>query len=122
MTQIPEDVMKLAEDALRDAVKLTAKANAKHSDWEAARSIIARALTDREAREQAPYSHVRVRHKKRGTTYDVIATGRLQVDGDLDMEKVTVYRGEDGQVWVRPEYEFYDGRFEILATEGKANG
>lgn len=58
MSQIPEDVMKLAEDALRDAVKLAAKANAKHSDWEAARTTIARAiLTDREAREQAPYSH-----------------------------------------------------------------
>jgi hypothetical protein len=57
---------------------------------------------------------VKVRHKKRGTTYEVIDTGRLQVDGDLDMEKVTIYRGEDGQVWVRPDYEFNDGRFEAV--------
>jgi hypothetical protein len=56
------------------------------------------------------------RHKKRGSTYQVIATGRLQVDGDLDMEKVTVYRGEDGDVWIRPDYEFNDGRFEALAA------
>lgn len=54
------------------------------------------------------------RHKKRGSTYRVIAEGRLQVDADLDNEKVVVYRGEDGQVWVRPTYEFNDGRFETL--------
>lgn len=54
------------------------------------------------------------RHKKRGSTYRVIAEGRLQVDADLDNEKVVVYRGEDGQVWVRPTYEFNDGRFEAL--------
>ena len=56
----------------------------------------------------------RYRHKKRGSIYTVTARGRLQVDGDLDNEKVVVYRGEDGQTWVRPEYEFNDGRFEPL--------
>ena len=54
------------------------------------------------------------RHRKRGGTYAVIARGFMQVDGDLDNEKVVVYRGEDGRVWVRPEYEFNDGRFERL--------
>ena len=54
------------------------------------------------------------RHKKRGSTYTVIARGFFQVDGDLDNEKVVVYRGEDQRVWVRPEYEFNDGRFERL--------
>lgn len=59
----------------------------------------------------------RVKHKKRGSTYTIIARGRLQVDGDLDNEKVTVYRGEtDGDVWVRPDYEFNDGRFEVLPS------
>lgn len=59
----------------------------------------------------------RVRHKKRGSTYQVIGRGRLQVDEDLDNEKITVYRGEaDGLIWVRPDYEFNDGRFEQLAA------
>ncbi|WP_223566886.1 hypothetical protein [Agrobacterium tumefaciens] len=65
----------------------------------------------------------RYRHKKRGSTYTVMARGRLQVDGDLDNEKVVVYRGEDGQTWVRPEYEFNDGRFEPLpAAPAKQEG
>ncbi|EGL64482.1 hypothetical protein AGRO_2691 [Agrobacterium sp. ATCC 31749] len=63
------------------------------------------------------------RHKKRGSTYTVTARGRLQVDGDLDNEKVVVYRGEDEQTWVRPEYEFHDGRFEPLpAAPAKQEG
>ncbi|MDI6836750.1 MAG: hypothetical protein QMD99_13710 [Rhizobiaceae bacterium] len=58
-----------------------------------------------------------VRHKKRGTTYEVIARGRLQVDGDLDNEKVIVYRSQqDGAFWVRPEYEFNDGRFGAVSS------
>ncbi|WP_149898949.1 DUF1653 domain-containing protein [Rhizobium rhizogenes] len=65
----------------------------------------------------------RYRHKKRGSIYTVMARGRLQVDGDLDNEKVVVYRGEDGQTWVRPEYEFNDGRFEPLpAAPAKQEG
>ena len=46
----------------------------------------------------------------------MIARGRLQVDGDLDDEKVVVYQGADGRVWVRPEYEFNDGRFDTTLT------
>lgn len=62
------------------------------------------------------------RHKKRGSAYEVIGQGHLQVDGDLDMERVTIYRGEDGRLWARPEYEFNDGRFEaVVATEGSDN-
>lgn len=59
----------------------------------------------------------RFRHKKRGTTYQVLHSGCLQVDGDLDNERVTVYRCEqDGGIWVRPDYEFNDGRFEELPS------
>ncbi|WP_266030351.1 hypothetical protein [Brucella intermedia] len=62
------------------------------------------------------------RHKKRGSTYQVIAEGRLQVDGDLDNERVVIYRGEDGQHWVRPAYEFNDGRFETLPSAPASEG
>ncbi len=58
------------------------------------------------------------RHKKRGSTYQVVAEGKLQVDGDLDNESVVIYRGEDGEHWVRPAYEFNDGRFEALPASG----
>jgi len=58
------------------------------------------------------------RHKKRGGTYEVLHRGRMQIDHDLDSlgyrdyEDIVVYRAEDGTVWVRPECEFMDGRFE----------
>lgn len=51
-------------------------------------------------------------HKKRGTKYEIVATGRLQCGKPLhDMEKVIIYKGEDGQYWVRSEEQFFDGRF-----------
>lgn len=57
------------------------------------------------------------RHKKRGSTYRVIAEGRLQTgNGHLvDMHPMTIYQGEDGAFWVRAAHEFHDGRFEALA-------
>ncbi|WP_435654979.1 hypothetical protein [Brucella pituitosa] len=54
------------------------------------------------------------RHKKRGSTYQVITVGRLQASAPFDNERIVIYRGEDGQYWARPTYEFYDGRFEAL--------
>jgi hypothetical protein len=62
----------------------------------------------------------RYRHKKRGSEYIVIARGILQVDADLDNEKVVIYRGDDGKTWVRPEYEFNDGRFELIKSTKSA--
>jgi hypothetical protein len=67
-----------------------------------------------------------VKHKKRGTTYDVLAgLALLQTDTPLsDMAEVVVYRcRETGDFWVRPCSEFNDGRFAPLAAqEDESNG
>lgn len=48
------------------------------------------------------------RHQRRGSLYKVIAEGLLEVD----KTPVVVYKSlTDGQVWVRPSTEFFDGRF-----------
>jgi len=64
----------------------------------------------------------RWRHKKRGTTYEVITdSASLQCSAAPEFEKMfdddvfTVYRSEQtGAVYVRPTEEFLDGRFEKL--------
>ena len=77
----------------------------------------------------------RVRHNKRGTTYEVIGTGKMQsehwwernpnrgqatfgeCDQLVDMREVVIYRSEsDGILWVRPVEEFNDGRFSALSA------
>lgn len=47
---------------------------------------------------------VRLRHKKRGTTYDLVGSAIVQCDRPLeDYDNVVVYRCiETGQLWIRP--------------------
>lgn len=64
----------------------------------------------------------KVRHLKRGTTYDVVGLAYLQTDKPVtDMEPMVVYRGTDGKLWVRPESEFTSDRFDLL-TDNKNTG
>jgi hypothetical protein len=61
----------------------------------------------------------RVRHKNRGTIYTVVGEATLQTTYEQpDDAPVVVYRGDDGQLWVRPLNEFEDGRFEEITNDG----
>ena len=59
----------------------------------------------------------RVRHKKRGTEYEVLGEADLQTEKPLsDYAVVVVYRDvSSGRIWARPRDEFNDGRFEVLS-------
>lgn len=55
------------------------------------------------------------KHIKRGNLYQTIHLATLQTSEPIeDGADVTVYRDEDGNVWVRPDDEFNDGRFESI--------
>ena len=63
------------------------------------------------------------RHKKRGTTYEVLFEATLQMMNnqrhcDLDDARCIVYKSlEDGRYWVRLKTEFMDGRFTEIDEE-----
>ena len=59
---------------------------------------------------------LRWRHKKRGTTYDLVGEAQVQANDDsplTDYEVVAVYRGANGELWVRRLSEFME-RFEAV--------
>jgi hypothetical protein len=58
-------------------------------------------------------SRRRVRHVKRGSTYQVVGEATLQTEVPIsDPIRMVVYRADrDGALWVRPMSEFHDGRF-----------
>lgn len=51
------------------------------------------------------------RHRK-GGLYELVGEARHSETG----EELTVYAGEDGQLWARPREMFHDGRFERAET------
>jgi hypothetical protein len=55
------------------------------------------------------------RHKKTNGLYQIVRHGRMQCAEPIeDMTSVVVYRDKDGELWVRPIKEFFDGRFEEM--------
>jgi len=90
------------------------------------------------------FQPVRYQHVKRGTFYTVISDGEfhlntfsvegsihefpyqgrmvdctMQFSGDGSANNqyagpITIYLGDDGKFWLRPSFEFHDGRFTLV--------
>lgn len=76
----------------------------------------------------------RVRHLKTGGEYEVLGEAEVQLSKPTqgvfsvaacrpvrEGERLTVYRGKDGQLWGRFTDEFRDGRFETITPEASEN-
>ena len=50
-----------------------------------------------------------IQHVKTGGVYKILMTGLIE----KDLTPCCIYRGQDGKVWVRPEEEMLDGRFQL---------
>ena len=50
------------------------------------------------------------RHKKTGGLYRRLFVGKLE----WNLEPAVAYQAKDGTIWIRPQAEFEDGRFEEL--------
>ena len=61
----------------------------------------------------------RATHLKRLSEYIVLGHARIQTNSPLnDYDNVVVYQSAaDGNIWARPQSEFFDGRFVIKGTE-----
>lgn len=54
------------------------------------------------------------RHKKRGTLYQELCEGELQIASDIVLKEgdiLKVYFDPNGKIWIREKNEFEDGRF-----------
>lgn len=61
-----------------------------------------------EGRPQHPLQGTFWKHLKTGGVYEIIRVARIE----SDLTPAIVYESMRGEVWVRPEAEFMDGRFE----------
>lgn len=58
-----------------------------------------------------PPCGTRWRHRKRGTTYLVLLSGKIEAT----LEPAVIYQADaDATIWIRPAAEFLDGRFELI--------
>jgi len=53
------------------------------------------------------------RHVKTGKVYWIVRLGKIEAD----LTEAVIYEDSHGEVWVRPEAEFMDGRFAPLSSE-----
>lgn len=60
-----------------------------------------------------PSAGLRWRHVKTGAEYDQVFVAEVQASTSpvREGQRMVVYRGADGQLWAREEFEFHDGRF-----------
>lgn len=71
-----------------------------------------RGLIDKTARFRSQW-----RHLKRGSTYQEIGRGELQLSSErvlVEGDRFVAYKSEDNRLWFRYESEFDDGRFELI--------
>lgn len=67
-------------------------------------------VAELEASNTLHYTHIR-----RGGLYAFLGVAKVQSAAPItESDAVCVYRGGDGQLWVRPSKEFHDGRFRVV--------
>jgi hypothetical protein len=106
------------EKALLQAVMISALHAIKHA-INGRSKLSAEEMVDGIIKSLGPARPLTHRHRKRGTLYQEIGRGELQVSESLvsDGTELVVYQGEDGKLWFRPVDEFDDpNRFDRLSV------
>lgn len=113
MTDIPEDVM----EAARSAILTSGLSYAISSDCAVLMRHIARAImAERERLTGSAELNGTFRHVKTGGLYHIALLCRIEA---TNTPAVAYVSHKDGTVWVRPQDEFLDGRFEKVEGAAK---